>query len=94
MMLHERMKEIQTDSDKKVRTLAEYFGVSENCHGKRTVPYELLIAFAQYFQVTTDYLFGLAEDPHQPYMVSVDERALLDRFRSLSENQKELIEQW
>ena len=98
MMLHERMKEIQTDSDKKVRTLAEYFGVSENClgnylNGKRTVPYELLIAFAQYFQVTTDYLFGLAEDPHQPYMVSVDERALLDRFRSLSENQKELIEQ-
>ena len=98
MVLHERMKELQVDSDVKVRTLAGVFGVQENAlgnylNGKRTVPYEVLVAFAQYYQVTTDYLLGLTDDPQRPYPVSKGERALLERLRSLRPEQRELIAQ-
>ncbi len=98
MMLHERMKELQTDSDMKIRTLAELFGVSENAlgnylNGKRNVPYEVLVAFAKYYHVTTDYLLGLTDEPAPPYPVSQGERALLERLRTLSREQKELVHQ-
>lgn len=98
MILHERMKEIQTDSDMKIRALAERFGIGENSlgnylNGKRTVPYDVLVAFARYYHVTTDYLLGLTDEPELPYPVSATERAMLERFRGLSKEQKELIAQ-
>ena len=98
MVLHERMKELQTDSDMKIRTLAAQFGVNENAlgnylSGKRNVPYDVLVDLAKYYHVTTDYLLGLTDEPSQPYPVSQGERALLERLRTLSKEQKELIQQ-
>lgn len=98
MVLHERMKEIQTDSDVKIKTLASQFGVGANSmgnylNGKRDVPYDVLVAFAKYYHVTTDYLLGLTDDPQLPYPVSAQERAMLEHFRSLSKEQKELAQQ-
>ena len=63
MELHERMKAIQTDSDIKIKTLAAQFSISENAlgnylNGRRAVPYDVLVKFADYYQVTTDYLLG------------------------------------
>ncbi len=96
MELYERMKEIQTDSDQKVKALAAVFRVTPQAmgnylNGVRTVPYEVLTEFADYFHVTTDYLFGLTDDPKPPYPVSTGERAMLEDFRTLTRDQKELI---
>lgn len=98
MTLHERMKELQTDSDVKIRTLAARFKISENVlgnylNGKRHVPNDILVEFAKFYHVTTDYLLGLTDDPNLPFPVSTTERAMLERFRSLSKDQKELIHQ-
>lgn len=98
MTLHERMKELQTDSDVKVRTLAAQFRISENVlgnylNGKRRVPNDILVEFAKFYHVTTDYLLGLTDDPQLPYPVSAQERAMLEHFRSLSKEQKELVQQ-
>lgn len=96
MTLHERMKELQTDSDVKIRTLAAQFKISENVlgnylNGKRRVPNDILVEFARAYHVTTDYLLGLTEEPKPPFPVSDKERAMLELFRSLSKDQKELI---
>lgn len=96
MTLLERAKAIQTDSDIKIRALAPHLNTNEHAlgsylNGKRTMPYDVLVNFAQYFHVTTDYLFGLTDDPAPPYPVSSGERAMLESFRSLSREQKELI---
>lgn len=98
MELHERMKSIQTDSDIKVKALAAEFSVGQTAmsnylNGIRTVPYDVLVRFAQYFHVTTDYLLGLTDDPQPPFPLFAQEQALLEQFRTLSREQKELIVQ-
>lgn len=97
MNVAERAKEIQTDSDVKVRELAKILGISEHnlgnyLNGKRTIPYDVLVEFARFYHVTTDYLLGLTDDPQLPYPVSRGERGLLDRFRTLSKEQRELVQ--
>lgn len=98
MELYERMKALQTDSDLKIKALATRLAVEEHnlgnyLNGKRTVPYDVLIKFAGHFQVTTDYLLGLTDDPRPPFPVSAAERALLCRLRTLTAAQKELVDQ-
>ena len=93
-----RAKALQTDSDVKIRTLANEFDISEHTlsnylNGKRTMPYGVLVQFANYFGVTTDYLLGRAEQPELPFAVSLNERAMLSEFRTLGKEQKELIVQ-
>ena len=98
MTFPERAKAIQTDSDIKVRALAKALDVHEYnlgsyLNGKRTMPYDVMISFAKYYHVTTDYLLGLTDDPAPPYPVSPSERTMLESFRSLSREQRELIVQ-
>lgn len=98
MTLAERAKAIQTDSDIKIRTLAPHLNTNEHAlgsylNGKRTMPYDVLVNFAQYFHVTTDYLLGLTDDPSLPYPVFTTEREMLESFRNLTREQRELIMQ-
>lgn len=98
MTVAERAKALQTDSDIKVRALAKMLALDEHTlgsylNGRRTMPYDVLAAFAKYYGVTTDYLLGLTDDPALPYPVSPAERELVERFRTLNRDQKELIAQ-
>ena len=98
MTFVERVKAIQTDSDIKIRALAPHLNTSEHSlgsylNGKRTMPDDVMVNFAKYFHVTTDYLLGLTDDPEPPYPVSAGERTMLESFRTLSREQKELIVQ-
>lgn len=94
--LHERMKAIQTDSDIKIKTLAAQFKISENVlgnylNGRRAVPYDVLVKFAEYYQVTADYLLGLTEDPSKPLPLSRTERELILGFRTLDRSEQALL---
>ncbi len=96
MELHKRMKEIQTDSDVNVKTLAGELGVREHSmgnylNGTREVPYEVLVKFARFYHVTTDYLLGVANDDDAKFLVSAEERTMVEQFRRLTWEQKELI---
>ena len=96
MELHERMKAIQTDSDVKIKTLAQHFMISENAlgnylNGRRAVPYDVLVQFAAYYQVTTDYLLGLTEIPDRPLPLSRTERELILGFRTLERSEQALL---
>ncbi|MDD5938785.1 MAG: helix-turn-helix transcriptional regulator, partial [Clostridiales bacterium] len=80
----------------KVKALALQFGVSEHSmgnylNGKRSIPYDILVKFARHYNVTTDYLLGLTDSPAIPCPLSDEERKLIEQFRTLSREQKELI---
>ena len=97
-MIGTRIKDFLGDRDLKQKALAKELHISEstlsNYITERTdMPSEILVKVAAYLSVTTDYLLGLTDDPNPPYPVSAGERELLDRFRGLSREQKELIVQ-
>lgn len=66
-----RLKDIREDRDLTQLEVAEFLHVKQNTYsqyesGKRQLPIEVLIALAEYYRVTTDYLLGLSDIPN-PY---------------------------
>lgn len=94
----ERIKDLLTDKDMKQNALAKILNVTDDIlsnyiTGRTTIPPEAMAGVASYFSVTADYLLGLTDDPLPPFPVTPEERAMINRFRSLTANQKELIVQ-
>ena len=93
-----RIKDLVEDTDTKQKTLAAEFGITESTmsgymRGKVRLPAWLVQRSAEHFHVTTDYLYGLTDDPQPPMSLSAEERALVAGFRSLSRDQRELVAQ-
>jgi len=91
-----RVKDLIDDNQVTQKKLAETFGITESTMstymtGKYRIPAWFVKEFAAYFHVTTDYLYGLTDDPSQPFPVSAAERRLLEDFRVLTRDQKELV---
>ena len=91
-----RIKALIEDTDTRQKSMAAALGLNQSTlsnyvTGRTSTPPEVLSKISQYFHVTTDYLLGLTDDPNPPYPVSTTERAMLERFRSLSRSQKELV---
>lgn len=98
MKPNERMKELQTDSDVTIRALAKQMGIGESSlsnylNGRRDVPYDLLVKFVEHYHTTADYLLGLTDEMKRPFPISDGERTMLEHFRTLSREQKELVVQ-
>lgn len=93
-----RIKALIEDTDTRQKTLAAALNMNQSTlsnyvTGRTSTPPETIAKIAQYFHVTTDYLLGLTDDSNLPYPVSGSERALLESFRQLNREQKELIAQ-
>ncbi len=91
-----RIKALIEDTDTRQKSLAAALGLNQSTlsnyvTGRTSTPPEVLAKIAQHFSVTTDYFLGLTDDPNPPYPVSSGERAMLEAFRSLSREQRELI---
>ena len=59
-----RLKDLREDSDLTQTTLANYLHIKQNTYsqyesGHRQIPLELLIALAEYYQTSLDYIVGL-----------------------------------
>lgn len=92
----ERIKDLLTDKDMKQKDLVKILNVTSDIisnyiTGRTTIPPEAMAGVASYFSVTADYLLGLTDDPLPPFPMTAEERAMVDRFRSLTGDQKELI---
>lgn len=66
-----RLKDIREDRDITQKEIADYLHIKQNTYsqyksGKRQLPIEALIALADYYHVTTDYLLGVSDIPN-PY---------------------------
>lgn len=61
-----RLKDLREDHDLTQAKLSEYLHIKQNTYsqyenGQRQVPLDILIALADYYNVTLDYLVGRTE---------------------------------
>lgn len=91
-----RMKEWVTDHDIRQKTLAKEFNVTEAMMshymtGRNEITVDVLVKFARREGLSMDYLVGLTDVPRPPMSISQGERKLVEDFRTLSREQKELL---
>ena len=96
MDLQRRIKDLIEDRDITQKQLAKELGITESTMsgyltGKARIPAWLVEQCAQYFRVTTDYLYGLTDETRQTLALSPAEEKLILDFRTLSRDQKELL---
>ena len=66
-----RLKDLREDSDLTQSTLANYLHIKQNTYsqyenGHRQIPLELLVAIAEFYGTSLDYIVGLT-DVKKPY---------------------------
>lgn len=66
-----RLKDLREDSDLTQTALASYLHIKQNTYsqyesGRRQIPLDLLIALANYYETSLDYIAGLT-DIKTPY---------------------------
>mgnify|MGYP001028885451 FL=1 len=96
MDLQTRIRDLIEDRDTTQKKVAKAVGITESTMsgymtGKVRLPAWLVQMCAEYFQVSTDYLYGLTDDPQRPLDISPAERDLVLNFRTLTRDQRELI---
>ena len=69
--MYRRIRDLREDNDLKQRTLGDYLGCTQATYskyelGKRSIPPELLLKLAVYYNTSVDYLLGLT-DVMEPY---------------------------
>ena len=96
MNIHERLREYLGDRDIHQNELAEALDIPKTTlsgymTGNRQFPHEVVERIAKELGITTDYLYGLTEDPKPPFPLSRAERGLIETYRTLTREQRELI---
>ncbi len=66
--MYPRIRELREDKDLTQALLAEYLHCDQSLYskyerGQREIPVEAVIALARFYQVSTDYILGLTEQP-------------------------------
>ena len=95
-MLGEIIKNLRAKYNITQAELAAYLGVTPKAVsfyelGQREPSNEMLVALAQKFSVTTDYLLGLQEPQNKGFILNADEKNVLNKYRQLdSEDQEEI----
>ena len=67
-MYYPRLKDLRDDKDLVQKEIAAYLNIDQRTYsnyetGKREIPTHLVIALAKFYKTTTDYIFGLTNDP-------------------------------
>lgn len=66
-MYIKRLKDLREDNDINQETIAKYLKITRQQYslyeiGKRTIPVDLLIELAKYYNTSVDYILGLTND--------------------------------
>lgn len=64
MIWNDRIRELREDADLNQTQMGNILTISQNAISKyenseRSIPVEIIIAYAKYFNVSTDYILGL-----------------------------------
>ena len=70
-MIYPRLKDLREDHDLMQKEIAAFLGIDQRVYstyetGKREIPVHHLIALADYYKTSTDYLLGRTSQP-APY---------------------------
>ena len=68
--MYQRIRDLREDRDLKQKHLAEVLNCSQQVYsnyelGQRDIPTDILIQLSQFYQVSTDYILGLTNNPKQ-----------------------------
>ena len=68
--MYQRIRDLREDRDLNQKHLAEYLHCSQQVYsnyelGQRDIPTDVLIRLSQFYQVSTDYILGLTNNPKQ-----------------------------
>lgn len=68
-MYYKRLKDLREDSDKCQKEIAEVLGIDQRVYsnyerGVRAIPLKHLVALADYYDVSIDYIVGRTSDKH------------------------------
>lgn len=64
----QRLKDLREDKDMKQCDIAQYLGIQQTVYsryerGFQNIPLEHLLALADFYNVSTDYIFGRTNNP-------------------------------
>ena len=67
-MLYRRIKDLREDRDLKQKDLAKMLNCSQQVYsnyelGQRDIPTTVLISLSAFYQVSTDYILGITDNP-------------------------------
>ena len=70
MNVYQRLKDLREDADKSQEEIAKITGTSQAYYaqyenGKRSIPFERMVALARYYNVSLDYLAGFIDTPRK-----------------------------
>ncbi len=68
MAYYKRLKDLREDNDKTQKEIVDYLGMKQPQYsryenGLRDIPSDILIMLADYYNVSTDYIFGRTNNP-------------------------------
>lgn len=68
MAYYRRIRDLREDHDLTQRQVAEYLGMTQPQYfryerGYRDIPTDILLALAEYYHVSVDYLLGRTDEP-------------------------------
>lgn len=68
--MYQRIRDLREDRDLKQKHLAEILNCSQQVYsnyelGQRDIPTDVLIRLSRFYQVSTDYILGLTNNPRQ-----------------------------
>ena len=68
--MYQRIRDLREDRDLNQKHLAEYLNCSQQVYsnyelGQRDIPTDVLIGLSHFYQVSTDYILGLTNNPKQ-----------------------------
>lgn len=96
------LKELRVESNTTQKTLADSIGITQqsvNKYENHNIEPDIstLIKIADYFNTSVDYLIGHTDiknmiESVQPNDLNEDEQAMINRYRSLTKEQKKLIQ--
>lgn len=70
-MHYSRLKDLRTDKDLGQKEVAAYLGIDQRVYsnyetGKREIPVRFVIALADFYKTSTDFILGRTDNP-KPY---------------------------
>ena len=91
----DRLRELRLSKEKTQREIADFLKMTPKMvsfyeNDERFPPHDVLIKLANYFEVSTDYLLGLTDDPTPQKLQSIlmEEKST---YGKLSDSQKKVI---
>lgn len=68
MSVYKRLRDLREDADKSQEEIAKIIGTSQSYYaqyenGKRSIPFDRVIALAKYYNVSLDYIAGFSDVP-------------------------------